>query len=63
MPLTTPAGRRLMHTRSIECRGYEREDGLWDIEAHLVDTKTYTHLRRHGGRPGRNVPARGSIAA
>ncbi|MGQ0750538.1 MAG: DUF2889 domain-containing protein [Betaproteobacteria bacterium] len=58
MPLTTPAGRRLMHTRSVQCCGYEREDGLWDIEAHLVDTKTYTHLRRHGGRerpPGQPV--------
>jgi len=50
MPLTPPAPRKRMHTRAIECTGYEREDGLWDIEAHLVDTKTYTHLRRNGGR-------------
>lgn len=58
MPLTTSARRRLMHTRTVQCCGYEREDGLWDIEAHLVDTKTYTHLRRHGGRerqPGHPV--------
>jgi hypothetical protein len=39
-----------MHTRAIECKGYERADGLWDIEAHLVDTKTYAHSRRNGGR-------------
>ena len=47
-----------MHTRAIECKGYEREDGLWDIEAHLVDTKTYAHTRRDGGRarqPGEPV--------
>jgi len=58
MPLTTSAPRKLMHTRTIECRGYEREDGLWDIEAHLVDTKTYVHTRRQGGRerqPGEPV--------
>ena len=50
MPLPQPVSRKLMHTRAIECRGYEREDGLWDIEAHLVDTKTYAHSRRQGGR-------------
>jgi Protein of unknown function (DUF2889) len=47
-----------MHTRAIACKGYEREDGLWDIEAHLVDTKTYVHGRRMGGRerqPGEAV--------
>jgi len=30
-----------LHTRSITCEGYAREDGLWDIEARIVDTKTY----------------------
>jgi len=50
MPLSIPAPRKLMHTRAIECKGYEREDGLWDIEAQLVDTKSYVHSRRHGGR-------------
>jgi hypothetical protein len=58
MPLSHPAPRKLVHTRAIECRGYERDDGLWDIEAHLVDTKTYVHSRRHGGRerqPGEPV--------
>jgi len=50
MPLSQPVARTLRHTRTIECKGYEREDGLWDIEAHLVDTKTYLHTRRMGGR-------------
>ena len=51
MPLTTPAPRKLIHTRAIECKGYEREDGLWDIEAELRDTKTYVHTRRNGENP------------
>jgi hypothetical protein len=58
MPLTNSVPRKLMHTRAIECRGYEREDGLWDIEAHLADTKSYAHTRRMGGRerqPGEPV--------
>ncbi len=58
MPLNNPVPRKLMHMRAIECKGYEREDGLWDIEAHLVDTKSYLHTRRHGGRarqPGEPV--------
>ena len=50
MPLPAPAPRTLKHTRAVECTGYEREDGLWDIEGHLVDTKTYIHSRRDGGR-------------
>jgi hypothetical protein len=58
MPLANPVPRKLMHTRRIECQGYEREDGLWDIEAHLTDTKSYLHSRRTGGRerqPGEPV--------
>lgn len=50
MPLPDPAPRTLKHTRVIECKGYERNDGLWDIEGHLVDTKTYVHTGRDGGR-------------
>ena len=41
MALPEPLGRKLAHTRSIDYRGYEREDGWWDIEAHMTDTKTY----------------------
>jgi len=58
MPLPNPAPRKLMHTRAIACQGYEREDGLWDIEAHLTDTKSVVHSRHHGGRerqPGQPV--------
>jgi hypothetical protein len=41
MPLSDAAPREHIHTRSIDCRGYRRADGLWDIEGHLSDTKTY----------------------
>ena len=36
------AGRRLMHTRSVECNGYIRDDGLWEVEARLLDVKPFT---------------------
>ena len=58
MPLSPSQPREAIHTRAIECTGYERNDGLWDIEAHLVDTKTYVHKRRHGEndrQPGQPV--------
>lgn len=41
MPLSPPEPREHIHSRDIILRGYRREDGLWDIEAHLTDTKTY----------------------
>ena len=40
MPLSAPAERELLHSRDITLRGYRRADGLFDIEAHLTDTKT-----------------------
>lgn len=49
MPLTTAAPRRLRHTRTIVCEGYQREDGLWDIEARLVDTKAYAYREPERG--------------
>jgi len=48
MPLPPAKARKTMHTRIIDCRGYERDDGLWDIEGHLTDTKTYTWRNRGG---------------
>ncbi len=41
MPLSPPVQREHIHTRVVECRGYRRADGLWDIEGHLRDTKSY----------------------
>ena len=42
MPLSKPAPRKHFHSRDIRCRGYRRDDGLWDIEGSMIDTKTYS---------------------
>jgi hypothetical protein len=52
MPLSKAAPRKLHHLRDITLRGYEREDGLIDIEAHMTDTKTYSFRNsERGGIP------------
>lgn len=42
MPLSKPQPRKHLHTRDIQCLGFERDDGLWDIEGTIIDTKTYS---------------------
>ena len=37
--LSWPTERKLATTRTITCTGYARKDGLWDVEAHLIDTR------------------------
>ncbi len=37
--LSAPCARRPLHTRRIVCDAFERDDGLIDIEASLLDTK------------------------
>ena len=32
-----------MHRRAIDCEGFLRDDGLWEVEARLVDTKPFAH--------------------
>lgn len=41
MTLEQSTSREKKHHRKIDCEGYLRSDGLWDIEAHMVDTRTY----------------------
>ncbi|MDC0111716.1 DUF2889 domain-containing protein [Emcibacteraceae bacterium] len=41
MPLSKSQPRKLIHTRSIKLKGFNRDDGLWDIEAHMTDIKSY----------------------
>ncbi|NKB76306.1 MAG: DUF2889 domain-containing protein [Gammaproteobacteria bacterium] len=53
MPLPLSTSRKKLHTRSIHCEGFQREDGLWDIEATLVDTKSRTYSNHDRG----NIPA------
>ena len=40
MPLTPSTSRRaLKHTRAIQIEAFARDDGLWDIDAHITDIK------------------------
>lgn len=62
IPMTTPentvttpsavtppsVARKVLHQRQISCIGYEREDGLWDIDAHMTDIKSYDLLYPDG---------------
>jgi DUF2889 family protein len=57
MNLPAPAPRRHRHSRAISCEGYQRDDGLWDIEARIVDTKPFAYHEPFRGRrePGEPV--------
>lgn len=59
MPLSPPQPREHLHTRDVQCLGYRREDGLWDIEAHLVDTKSYGFPNHDRGRIEAGEPLHG----
>ena len=41
MGLPEPVNREKKHRRRIDAEGFLRDDGLWDIEVHMVDTRTY----------------------
>jgi hypothetical protein len=43
MPSAKP-GRKHLHSRTITCEGYVRDDGLWEVEARLVDQKPFAHF-------------------
>ena len=62
MPLSEPAPRELLHLRDIELRGYRREDGLFDIEARLTDTKTYAFSNVDRGQIEPGVPLHRMLA-
>lgn len=50
------AQRELLHKRRISCDGYLREDGLWDIEATLVDTRSFASPTMFNGMLPANEP-------
>lgn len=50
MPLPPPAPRTPMHTRQIRFQGFHRDDGLWDIEGELLDTKPHAFEIEGEGR-------------
>ena len=41
MSLSVPVQRKHLHTRTIKCEGFERDDGLFDIEARIIDQKPH----------------------
>ena len=63
MGLLEPAERNLLHDRKINCKGYLRADGFFDIEAELIDRKTYdfpsdTHGTVHKDTPYHHMKVR-----
>ena len=63
MPLPNSVGtRRHLHTRMIKMDGYEREDGLFEIEGHLTDVKHFdvnaAHFSRKAGDPVHDMKIR-----
>ena len=49
MSLPDPSPRKPLHTRKVSFQGFLREDGLWDIDAELVDFKNYPiHMHERG---------------
>src|SRR5580698_3188558 len=51
MPLSAPVSRQLRHRRAIRLEAFERQDGLWDIEACLTDEKPRDVQLASGVRP------------
>jgi hypothetical protein len=56
MPLPAPAAREHLHTRTVTCHGFLRQDGLWDIEGHIVDVKTYPFENEWRGKVEAGTP-------
>jgi hypothetical protein len=51
MPLPPPEPRERLHARSVVFEGFLRADGLFDIEARLVDVKDHDYTLLSGVRP------------
>lgn len=51
MPLPpAAASRTLQHVRQVEVQAFRRDDGLWDLDARLSDTRPYEVRLRSGVR-------------
>jgi hypothetical protein len=61
MPLPEPASRRHLHTRAVSYRGFLRDDGLWDIEGELSDTRPYGFTRSDGSEQQAGEPIHGML--
>jgi hypothetical protein len=56
MPLSPPAARHRLHTRTVLCDGFIRDDGLWEIEGRIVDHRTYPFDNEWRGRVMPDTP-------
>lgn len=56
MPLPTPQPRTPLHHRQVSYNGYLRDDGLWDIEAQMTDTKAYAMTSSEKGAMPAGAP-------
>lgn len=65
MPLSSPAARERLHLRRVSYEGFRRDDGLFDIEAHITDHKDRDYKLATGIRskdiPVHNMHARVTI--
>ncbi len=65
MPLSSPAARERLHLRRVSYEGFRRDDGLFDIEAHITDHKERDYKLAMGTRskdiPVHNMWARVTI--
>lgn len=59
MPLPEAVRRRHIHTRCVTFRGFLRDDGLWDIEGEMTDTKTYAFEMSERGPMAPGTPVHG----
>lgn len=66
MPLPPSVIRRTpLHRRQVTLDGFKRDDGLWDIEARIVDTKAHDYVlssgKRQRGEPLHDMSVRVTI--
>ena len=55
MPLSSPAARERLHLRRVSYEGFRRDDGLFDIDAHITDHKDRDYKLATGIR-SKDVP-------
>ena len=57
--------RKPLHRRQVTLDGFKRDDGLWDIEARIVDTKAHDYVlssgKRRRGEPLHDMSVRVTI--
>ena len=59
MTLSEPAAREVLHQRDIVLHGYQRDDGLFDVEARLTDIKSYSFPSEDRGTIAQGEPLHG----